>query len=350
MFAILVKNRVPHLAIDLLMYLEQYFSNKGHVDEAILTSLAEGEYTNDGFTSDDDNDYAVVNEISSALSFQLLLSIDTPVTQSPAIYGAVIACLSASKRAQEAYEVLNCYISRGGVETPDMYVSVISAFKFVRNVGAADIVFAQLGHRVKRMQAISPSRTTGGWLTQPTQPVAPLSITIAHFNALLSVYSAAKVLDERKDEILASITEHGLAWDTHTYTSLIIGSTPDEILHLFASIMDANIVPTNASIRFTLRAAATKMNGEFALRLIRYIWSHSMNIDAYDYILTFSTLRKAQLTDEAIVLLNDMIERDVMVPPLCFLTALIGIAKKSDWKKSINLLLLVTLMLYMCVE
>jgi pentatricopeptide repeat protein len=322
-FAILVRSQSAALAVDLLLFLEQYYSQKGLVDDALSVALL--------VDTTDSEDAPGVEELRieegaamPLIRLPQLLALATPLTQSAGLYAAVVSCLAARRHARASYEMLESYIARGGLETPDMYVSVVSAFKFSRDTEGAEAVFDRLRLRVSN-PFLHQSR--------------PLTITIAHYNALLSVYSAAEQLSEHEARIISEVAGLGLAWDTHTYTSLIIGSPPTRVLQLAEDLMLAGVSPTHAALRCAFKAAISEGEGLRGAAIAQYALRLGMHLDSSDLGLVFTSLRQDGLADAALELLLTLHDRGDRVPTGCYSLTLQALEKTGDWKRAISLLL-----------
>ena len=73
-----------------------------------------------------------------------LLDMVHPPACSPRVYCGVVSALGRCGRAQDCREVLQSYKARGGEPLEDMYTSVITAFRYSRNVAAARQMLEEL--------------------------------------------------------------------------------------------------------------------------------------------------------------------------------------------------------------
>ena len=117
-----------------------------------------------------------------------------------------------------------------------MYVSILAGFKYTGNFQAAETIFSQLQRRIKA-------------LNSPQQ----LKLTIAHFNALLTVYASAKArrgthpsdlafYATQKDRILKEVARQQLTWDSYTFTALILGASTTEVYRSFAKTLNTFVI------------------------------------------------------------------------------------------------------------
>ena len=152
-FALLVRSRACDIAVDLLVYLELR-GDQGVPYQLARTRLLAGAGESlspaagtvtldaDGSTEEDVNEDSgdiddeqveeqvdeVEEEGGGSTARALLhpgallplLGLDGALSQSPAVYAAVIACLGSAGLGAEAEGLLRTYIRRGGSETPDM--------------------------------------------------------------------------------------------------------------------------------------------------------------------------------------------------------------------------------------
>jgi pentatricopeptide repeat protein len=143
-------------------------------------------------------------------TFRELLSFKTAPVADPCIYSATISSLSHNRLAIEASALLRSYSLRGGYEAEEMYTSAIYAFRYQRNPDAAEAVFNTLKARATRYPDLFPGKE-------------PLTVSAASYNALLAVYAVSNELDDRGDKLLKEMEEKRLAWDSYTYTALMMG-------------------------------------------------------------------------------------------------------------------------------
>lgn len=321
-FAILVNCKMVSTAVNLLLFLELQHNRPGLISDDLKLTLMSGDYNT--YLDDD-----IAANIDDCIHLNELIDLTDEVTQSAGIYAAVIACLASVGNSKEAYEILDSYIRRGGVETSEMYVSVISGFKQNRNVDAAELVFTQLKYRLNR------SKNMQG----PECVLQPLKIETAHYNALLSVYSAADLLTDHSPRIIAEMSSLGLKWDSHTFTALILGSPYDEALTIWDGMISHDVIPSQASIRKGLKAVVRKVAAGMGMRIYHHARKHGVAFEPYDYVLLFTALRGGRKTDEAVKLLNDLHEEDTHVPAICYHSVMHTLDRINDWRRSIHLLL-----------
>ena len=326
-FAILVNCKMPSLAVDLLLFLELQHSNAALIDDDLKLSLISGEYCN-GFV-----DQSGLENHGAHARLRRLIDLPCRVSQSAGAYAAVIACLASAKLPREAYEVLDSFIRRGGAETSEMYVSVISGFRENRNVDAAELVLTQLKYRLSKANNILPSTSEGDLR------LGPLRLSTAHYNALLAVYSAADMLADHKDRIIAEMKTLGMRWDAHTYSAIISGSAHEEVLSLWEEMIERNVPPTAVTVRRGLRAVVVKRATSVGLRIYHHAKKHGHDFEPYDYILLFTALRGGHTTNESIELLNEIHEENKQIPAICFYSVMLSLNRTNDWKRAIHLLL-----------
>ena len=168
----------------------------------------------------------------------------------------------------------------------------------------------------------------------------------AHYNALLTVYSAAGTLvGDARERLLRDMRTHALGWDTHTYTALIVGSPSEERIRLFGRLMGLDLHPTEAAVRCTLKAAASTADGAFAATVARYVWRRrSVVFEAYDYVLLFTAVRQQaetapgpsaevmRLLEEAVVARGAGGVPGQSLPGACYLLAMQTLDKAGDWR------------------
>jgi pentatricopeptide repeat protein len=108
-----------------------------------------------------------------------------------------------------------------------MYTSAIYAFRYQRNPDAAEAVFNTLKARATRYPDLFPGKE-------------PLTVSAASYNALLAVYAVSNELDDRGDKLLKEMEEKRLAWDSYTYTALMMGrGDRQEVsiwIHIYVSV------------------------------------------------------------------------------------------------------------------
>ena len=324
-FAILVNCKMASLAVDLLLFLELYHLNADTIDDELKMILMSGEYAR-SFVDESTQG----NEVSSRL--RRLIDLPDKVSQSAGVYAAVISCLASAKMPKDAYEILDSYIRRGGVETSEIYVSAISGFRENRNVHAAELVLTQLKYRLSRGHSLPFSSEYGA-------RAHSLRLNTAHYNALLAVYSAADMLADHKLRIASEMKSLGLEWDAHTYSAVISGSPHHAVLALWDEMMVKDIPPTLASVRRGLRAVVDKGAASMALRIYHHTEKHNLLLASYEYVLIFTALRGGNMSDESVELLNKIHEENIQIPAMCYYSVMLTLNRANDWKKAIHLLL-----------
>ena len=155
---------------------------------------------------------------------------------SPRVYCGVVSALGRCGRAQDCREVLQSYKARGGEPLEDMYTSVITAFRYSRNVAAARQMLEEL-------KSDSRVRTS-----------------IASYNAYLLVNAVAGILPGgNQRQILAEIEQAGLVLNRETYTALIMGQSSFEArMAMWEEMLKSNITPTIASAEEVLKGSRRK--------------------------------------------------------------------------------------------
>lgn len=252
-------------------------------------------------------------------------------------YNALVAALTKSGRALEAFRVLESYIRRGGVAKADMFTSAIYAWRYTRDARSAEKV-------MDLYKTQSPNTR----------------IPIEAYNALLVVCAVSKQDEgaaERRSKILAEMEASRLTWSSHTYTALLMGQNDREnVLVLWEQLISEGKTPSVAAVIEVLKAAVMTMKGVAAMELLRYLWSRlddassskdSVNVkgsvpvpDLSMCSLALLALGREGETGQMMVLLAEMRERGINPSPSCCSTTLSALEKAGEWKHAVNLLLL----------
>lgn len=322
-------------------------------------------------------------------------------------YSAVLTLLARSSSSSnissrsyttEAKALLYHYITRGGVETEDMYVNIIISCRSSKKVLEAEELYLKLKFRYNQLLQQKLLIQTSTVSTNNSLPISPrkvLTLTRATYNAILSVYLASATHCGYKDVILAEMKSQNLDWDEQTYAALMVEENDHNVLvGYWDDLTSKSIRPTKSCVKRLLESCVLEHRGRIAMQVLNYtlaIEKTGMNattagttsstsairretgpvgymsgtgpesidssatsegttglspptslLDLSMYEMVLLALKAEGLWTDSMTVLDKIIEQGLTPTKLCYAVVMSCLERASDWRRAISLLVQMT--------